>query len=152
MVGGSPLLWLEYYLKNRSQYVSVRGYCSASIATTSGAPKDHTRVHYFSLVYIKKIKSSFHYCTPLRRWLKSVHSYFKLDSLAKFYDDNSLLFNLNKFTSISFSLKHNQVKQIYLINNVPLKKETAKRISSHPRFSSDFFWEIVYFTYTNVGQ
>ena len=138
-VGGNLLRWVESYVKNRSQYVSVQGFCSKSFVTTSGVPQGSHLGPLFFIIYINKITSCFHhsdfllYADDLKIY-KSITGFddcnklqSDLDRLERYCAENGLFFNLAKCVSITFSRNQNQIDSTYHVKNTILKKVNSAK-------------------------
>ncbi|CAG9795435.1 unnamed protein product [Diatraea saccharalis] len=112
-VHGNLLRWLESYIRNRSQAVCVKGYCSAFLSIPSGVPQGSHLGPYADDTKLYKV---------IQRGLQS-----DLDSLTKYCRDNKLFLNADKCRIISFSRKLSTITYPYKINNMELVRVDSIR-------------------------
>lgn len=138
-INGSLLRWVESYIKNRSQFVSVQGYSSESFVATSGVPQGSHLGPLLFIIYLNNIRTCFQhskfllYADDLKVYLQ-INSITDcqnlqedLNRLVDYCNDNSLFLNLNKCKTITFTRNINQTKFLYTINDVPLCRVTVIR-------------------------
>jgi hypothetical protein len=105
-VGGIELTWFENYLKNRLQYVQIKGENSSNQALIRGVPQGSVLGPILFLIYINNLPK----CTSLSTYL--------------FADDTTLYFS------------HNDIDVLIETVNTELKKVTDffrdSKISLHP--------------------
>jgi hypothetical protein len=105
-VGGTELKWFENYLKNRLQYVQIKGENSSNQSIIRGVPQGSVLGPILFLIYINNLPS----CTTLSTFL--------------FADDTTLYFS------------HNDIDVLIETVNMELRKVTDyfrdSKISLHP--------------------
>lgn len=138
-VHGSLLRWIDSYLRNRSQAVCVRGYCSSFLPVPSGVPQgSHLGPLLFS-IYLYDIgnylanTSHLLYAddTKIYREISNINDCNALQSdlscLSDYCFQNQLFLNENKCHVISYTRKKNYIHHRYSINNQFLVRVASTR-------------------------
>lgn len=133
-IHGDLLRWFESYLKQRSQAVTIKGFCSSFVPVSSGVPQgSHLGPLLFNL-FINDIASIFKntdiliYADDMKifKQIKSPDDCIllqdDLDKLCSYCNINHLTLNTKKCNSISFSRKLKPIDHYYHLNNVVLKR------------------------------
>ena len=133
-VHGDLLRWIESYLRNRSQAVTVKGYCSSFLPVTSGVPQGSHLGPLLFNIFINDIVSVFRdshcllYADDMKIYkiIKSIKDCADLQEdlnrLCVYCDDNLLHLNLDKCAVISYSRKRNPIDYSYLLNSIQIKR------------------------------
>lgn len=140
-VHGDLLRWLDSYLRNRSQAVTVKGFTSSYVPVTSGVPQGSHLGPLLFNIFINDIISQISYskillyaddmkmckviespsdCTELQKDLNVLSSYCQA---------NNLHLNLDKCYTISFSRKRSNktVLYPYKLSGAQIKRVTGVR-------------------------
>lgn len=133
-IHGSLLRWIDSYIRNRSQAVCLKGYCSQYLPIPSGVPQgSHLGPVLFSL-YINDIgkifKNTNHLLyaddTKFYRSIVTDNDCHKLqsdiDELSKYCDENQLFLNIEKCSIISYTRKQSPIEFNYTLGNNSLKR------------------------------
>lgn len=139
-IHGDLLRWLTSYLENRTQAVTVQGFCSSFVPVTSGVPQgSHLGPLLFNIFMNdvnKTIRNSQLYLyaddKKIVKIIKSetdcIELQDDLDSLINVYClKNRLLLNADKCSVISYSRKKNTILYPYIIKNKLLKRVSEIR-------------------------
>ena len=135
-VTGSLLRWVESYLCNRSQIVSVQGYKSFAYVATSGVPQGSHLGPLLFIIYINSIDSCFLNSKYLlyaddMKIFKEIHSLHDcvalqedLNRFAIFCNRSSLFLNLSKCCFITFTRNKNVFLCNYVLQGENLTRAT----------------------------
>lgn len=133
-IHGDLLRWLESYLKNRTQAVTVKGYCSTFLPVPSGVPQGSHLGPLLFNIFINDINQIFKTSqfilyaddTKIYKEIRSVEDCLSLqedlNNLSAYCQDNFLFLNSNKCKVITFSRKRNNIVFPYHINGNKLEK------------------------------
>lgn len=138
-VHGNLLRWIESYIRNRSQAVCLKGYCSRFLHIPSGVPQgSHLGPLLFTL-YIndlgKILGNSDHLLyaddTKLFRKVFSIEDSMgiqrDLNSLLNYCNTNQLFLNVEKCFVITYTRKKKPIMFDYTINNLKLVRVNSIR-------------------------
>jgi hypothetical protein len=133
-IHGNLLRWIDSYIRNRSQAVCLKGYCSRFLHVPSGVPQgSHLGPVLFSL-YINDMgdifKDSSHLLyaddTKIYRCIATNADCLKLqsdiDALSRYCYNNQLFLNVDKCSVISYTRKRSPILFDYTLGNFPLKR------------------------------
>lgn len=138
-IHGDLLRWISSYLRDRSQAVAIRGFCSTFVPVTSGVPQgSHLGPLLFNVFvndirYIFKHSSILLYADDMKIYKNINNSndcmllQNDLDELSKYCDDNHLLLNIKKCKIISYSRKKTPVVFNYKLNGKVLSRVSEVR-------------------------
>lgn len=139
-IHGDLLRWLESYLRDRSQAVVVKGFCSSFIPVTSGVPQgSHLGPLLFNLfindIYSVIRHSNFILYADDMKIYKTIVNVSDclllqtdLNNLVTFCESNCLNLNIKKCCVISFTRKKkNNISYNYYISNESLNRVAEVR-------------------------
>jgi hypothetical protein len=138
-IHGDLLRWLSSYLRERSQAVTIKGFCSSFVPVTSGVPQgSHLGPLLFNL-FINDISTTFinsHillYADDMKIFriinsaLDCVSLQKDLDRLCLYCAFNELYLNVKKCNVITFSRKPKPIVCNYTLDNVTLERVSVIR-------------------------
>lgn len=138
-VHGNLLRWLESYIRNRSQAVCAKGYCSSFLPIPSGVPQgSHLGPVLFS-IYINDLQDYLQNCdhlqyaddTKIFRIIRNQDDCLglqsDLDALNKYCIENQLFLNTDKCHVITFTRKSAPISFNYMLNDTNLKRVDSTR-------------------------
>jgi hypothetical protein len=133
-IHGDLLRWLQSYLRDRSQAVTIKGFCSSFVPVTSGVPQGSHLGPLLFNIFINKILMIFQsseillYADDMKifRVIKSSTDCAllqdDLNRLCDYCKNNHLHLNIEKCCSITFSRKRSRVMHQYSLNGRPILK------------------------------
>lgn len=134
-ISGNYLKWVESYLFQRRQRVTVCGSMSSEVSVFSGVPQGSHIGPVLFLLFINDVLSCFKvsrcllYADDLK-FYSTVDSGLSplqsdLDRLVNWCDSNYLKLNVNKCKTVSFYKTANPITTAYSINNVHLESVSS---------------------------
>ncbi|RVE41474.1 hypothetical protein evm_013878 [Chilo suppressalis] len=135
-IHGDLLRWLQSYLENRTQAVTVKGFKSSFIPITSGVPQGSHLGPLFFNIFINDVSQCFQNSkfllfaddTKIFSIIKSVEDCVRLqedlDRLCDYCTINKLTMNVDKCSSITFSRKKTEIKFNYKLFAKDLTKKS----------------------------
>ena len=152
---GSLWRWLQFYLCNRRQCVSINGSHSSFLPVLSGVPQGSVLGPLLFLLYINDLPNTVSHALPLMfaddtKCLSGIYQasdcdrlQSDLDALSDWSVRNCLSFNTSKCVLVRFSRSPSPYTGVYTINGVPVvRKKCHKDLGIF--MSEDLTWSSHY--------
>ncbi|KAG7306323.1 hypothetical protein JYU34_008933 [Plutella xylostella] len=138
-IHGNLLRWLDSYLRNRSQAVSIKGYLSSFIPISSGVPQGSHLGPLLFNIFINDVTNilnnsdSLLYADDTKIFMKvssldDCHNLqADLNNLIQYCNKNKVKLNIDKCCVISFTRKKNKILYDYNFQDISLRRVTEVR-------------------------
>ena len=131
--------WIESYVRNRSQVVTIGKYRSEIVTASSGVPQGSILGPLLYISYLFDIHLCFQHAsfllyaddTKIFMQIKSIDDCRRMQEdllkLSEYYTHNRINLNINKCNQISFTRNNKPMNFIYQINGTAISKADAVR-------------------------